>query len=433
MKQQTKLKQTEIREILEDYSLKEIKIGAKVFSGFAFKSQDLNDEEGIPIVKIGNIHDREDTLNGSQFFPEELINKKLNKFFLEDRDILIAMTGQGSVGRVGQIRLNGEKVLLNQRVGKFIIDGKNLDRDYLYFVISSPKYEKILFDAGRGSGQPNLSPNQILSVEIPLPKIEIQMEISEILRSLNDKVYLNKQMNKTLEAIGQAIFKHWFVDFEFPNEKGKPYKSSGGEMVESELGKIPKGWMIKPIDEVADFLNGIALQKYPATSEEEYLPVIKIRELKQGITEATDKASVNIPKEYIVNDGDVLFSWSGSLEVVIWTSGKGALNQHLFKLSSKDYPKWFYYYWTLHYLPEYRHIAEGKATTMGHIQRYHLKSSLVVIPDKKTLAQIDKILNPIIYKIINIKMETKNLSHIRDSLLPKLMSGKIRVPVEAKI
>lgn len=169
----------------ENYSLKEIGTGAKVFSGFAFKSKDLNDEEGIPVVKIGNIHDRKVTLNGSQFFPEELVNEKLDRFFLEDRDVLIAMTGQGSVGRVGQLRLNGEKALLNQRVGKFVVDGKNLDKDYLYFVISSPRYEKILFDTGTGSGQPNLSPNQILSVEIPFPRIEIQMKISEILRSLN--------------------------------------------------------------------------------------------------------------------------------------------------------------------------------------------------------------------------------------------------------
>ena len=134
MSQKNKFKQTEIGMSEDDYSLKEIAIGADVFSGFAFKSDDLNNEEGIPVVKIGNIHDRQVTLNGSQFFPKELVNDKIAKFFLEDRDVLIAMTGQGSVGRVGQIRLNEEKVLLNQRVGKFIVDGKNLDRDYLYFV-----------------------------------------------------------------------------------------------------------------------------------------------------------------------------------------------------------------------------------------------------------------------------------------------------------
>jgi len=418
----------------EDYPLKEIGTGAKVFSGFAFKSKDLNDEEGIPVVKIGNIHDRKVTLGGSQFFPEELVNEKQDKFFLEDRDVLIAMTGQGSVGRVGQIRLNGEKALLNQRVGKFIVDGENLDRDYLYFVISSPRYERILFDTGSGSGQPNLSPNQILSVEIPFPRIEIQMKISEILRSLNDKIYLNEKINLQLERIGQLIFKRWFIDFEFPDESGEPYKSSGGEMVfNEELGKeIPEGWEVKSISEIANFLNGLALQKYPPENEKEYLPVIKIKELRQGITEASDKASLNIPKEYIVKDGDILFSWSGSLEVAIWTFGKGALNQHLFKVTSKEYPKWLYYYWILQHLPEYRHIAEGKATTMGHIQRYHLRSSLVLVPDSTTLQIMDKTFSPIIEKRIKVSIESRTLSQIRDLLLPRLISGKIRVPVEVR-
>jgi type I restriction enzyme S subunit len=254
----TKSKQTEIA--IPEHATKEIGTGAKVFSGFAFKSQDLDDEDGIPVVKIGNIHDREVTLDNSQFFPEKLIDEKLSKFFLEDRDVLIAMTGQGSVGRVGQIRLSGKKALLNQRVGKFIVDGKNLDRDYLYFVISSPRYETILFDAGSGSGQPNLSPSQILSVEIPMPKIEMQKKISRILRSLNDKIYLNKQMNKTLEAIGKAIFKHWFIDFEFPNDQGVPYKSSGGEMVDSELGEIPRAWRIGDLGDFSEILNGFAFK-----------------------------------------------------------------------------------------------------------------------------------------------------------------------------
>ncbi len=200
-----------------------------------------------------------------------------------------------------------------------------------------------------------------------------------------------------------------------------------------ELDKeIPKNWLVKPIDEVAAFLNGLAMQKYPAVDETEFLPVIKIRELRQGITDSTDKASLSIPKEYVVHDGDVLFSWSGSLEVVTWTSGEGALNQHLFKVTSKDYPKWFYYYWLLQHLPEYRRVAEGKATTMGHIQRHHLKISLVLVPDMTALQTMDKILDSIIEKIIQVNIESRNLSRIRDSLLSKLMSGKIRVPVEVR-
>lgn len=285
-----------------------------------------------------------------------------------------------------------------------------------------------------GSVQDNINLETLDRLEFLLPPLEEQNSIEAILSSLDNKIQLNQQMNKTLEAVGQATFKHWFIDFEFPSEEGKPYKSSGGEMPYSEklAMEMPKGWETKPIDEVADFLNGLALQNHPPENDIDVLPVIKIRELRQGITESTDRASSNIPKQYIVNDGDILFSWSGSLEVVIWTSGKGALNQHLFKVTSADFPKWFHYYWILHYLPEYRRIAEGKATTMGHIQRHHLKSSLVLVPDEATLQRMNKIQGPIVEKLIQIGVESRNISRIRDMLLPKLMSGKIRVPVEVR-
>jgi len=160
------------------------------------------------------------------------------------------------------------------------------------------------------------------------------------------------------------------------------------------------------------------------------LPVIKIRELNNGITDSSDKASANIPKNYIVENGDVLFSWSGTLGIVIWGQGKGALNQHLFKVTSKSYPKWFYYYWVLHYLPSYVDIAKDKATTMGHIQRHHLSESLVAVPDNKTLEFMNRVFSPITDRIIQTKTESINLTKIRDLLLPKLMSGKIRVPLE---
>ena len=153
-----------------------------------------------------------------------------------------------------------------------------------------------------------------------------------------------------MEQIAQNLFKHWFIDFEFPNVDGKPYKSSGGEILASELGDIPEGWTIKPLDEIAEFLNGLALQKYPPENADDFLPVIKIRELRTGVNDGSDKASINIPKKYIIDNGDIIFSWSGSLDVVIWNFGKGALNQHLFKVDSDKYPKWFYYYWTLNHL-----------------------------------------------------------------------------------
>jgi len=281
------------------------------------------------------------------------------------------------------------------------------------------------------SAVPGLNRDTVYEIRREIPEFPEQHAIANLLAILDSKTELNQRMNRTLEAVGQAVFKHWFVDFEFPNEEGKPYKSTGGKMVYNEElnSEVPEGWEVKPINEIADFLNGLALQKYPAREGEEYLPVIKIRELRQGITESSDKANLDVPKEYIVGDGDILFSWSGSLEVVIWGFGKGALNQHLFKVTSQKYPKWFFYYWLLRFLPEYRAIASDKATTMGHIQRHHLSASKVVVPDEKTLEKMDKVLSPITERRARLQIESRFLAEIRDCLLPKLMSGKIRVPI----
>src|SRR2546428_787479 len=149
-------------------------------------------------------------------------------------------------------------------------------------------------------------------LEFVSPPMCEKRKIGYILSTLDDKIVLNKRIDKTLETIGGVIFKHWFIDFEFPNEEGEPYKSSGGGMIYNEnLGKeIPQDWRIRSIDEIADFLNGLALQKYPSEGETEVLPAIKIKELRRGVSPSSDKASSNIPKEYIVDDGDVLFSWS---------------------------------------------------------------------------------------------------------------------------
>ena len=196
---------------------------------------------------------------------------------------------------------------------------------------------------------------------------------------------------------------------------------------DSPLGPIPSGWEVKPLSKIATFLNGLALQKYPARAEEDFLPVIKIAELRNGISTSTDKANTNLPTEYIVHNGDILFSWSGSLMVKVWSGEKGALNQHLFKVFSNGYPKWFYYLWVNHYLPMFQEIAADKATTMGHIQRKHLDQAKVVCPSSAFLDKMDKIFGVILSKIILNNKQIQTLTELRDTLLPRLISGKIRV------
>ncbi len=285
---------------------------------------------------------------------------------------------------------------------------------FVYYLATSPVIRQKAIQAMSGtSGRQRVETDVFKNIEVELPPLPEQDRIAKILGDLDAKIELNQQMNKTLEAMAQALFKEWFVDFRFP----------GHEKVKF-VDELPEGWTILPLDEIADFLNGLALQKFPAVGTES-LPVIKIRELNQGITDSTDKASRDIPPQYIVNDGDVLFSWSGSLQVCLWCHGKGALNQHLFKVTSSKYPKWFYYYWTRRHLLEFQQIAEGKATTMGHIQRRHLSAAMTAVPLKKVLEEMGGIMAPLLDQLILNGVQMKRLSNLRDSLLPRLMAGEM--------
>jgi type I restriction enzyme S subunit len=313
-----------------------------------------------------------------------------------------------------------------------------------------------------GSTVKGIKQSELRKVLLPFPPLGEQQEIAQHLKTLDDKIELNRQINQTLEQIAQTIFKSWFVDFEpvkakieakaegrdperaamcaisgkiepeldqLPPEQCQQLAATAAlfpdELVESELGLIPEGWEVKPLDQVADYLNGLALQKFPPESDSDFLPVIKIAQLKKGDTEGADRASSKLKPEYVVNDGDVLFSWSGSLAVDIWTGGPGALNQHLFKVTSANYPKWFYLYWTKFHLFRFQSIAADKAVTMGHIQRKHLTEALCVVPPLPKIKQLDSLIALLLGQQIERRMEVQTLATLRDTLLHKLLSGEM--------
>jgi type I restriction enzyme S subunit len=273
--------------------------------------------------------------------------------------------------------------------------------------------------------------------QIPLPCLSEQKAIAHILGTLDDNIELNRKTNETLEAMAKALFKSWFVDFDpvrakaedrptgLPDEISELFPDSFDD---SELGEIPSGWEVKALDEIARFLNGLALQKFPPKEGGATLPVIKIAQLKKGDSTGADRCSTAVPSDYVVRDGDMLFSWSGSLAVDIWCGGDGALNQHLFKVTSKTYGKWFFYQWVNHHLPDFQEIAQGKATTMGHIQRHHLSEAKVLIPPPTLLAAMDSAFSALLDRAFGLRRQSKDLGSIRDALLPKLISGEIRIP-----
>ena len=290
--------------------------------------------------------------------------------------------------------------------------------DFIAAVLDAPDTKEWLIRHAVGATMPNLNTEILGAIPIALPSIDVQKEIGTFLDELKARIDNLRQTNATLEAIAQALFKSWFVDFDGVLAQ---------DMQQSELGLIPKGWSVRSLDSIADYLNGLALQKFPPDSETEFLPVIKIAQLRAGNADSADKASTQLKSEYIVEDGDVLFSWSGSLEVEVWTGGRGALNQHLFKITSREVPKWFYYFATRQHLPDFRAIAAGKATTMGHIQRGHLAAAKVVVPPSEAMSGFNAIIAPLFEQKINNAIQAKTLAQLRDTLLPRLISGQLRI------
>jgi type I restriction enzyme S subunit len=408
---------------------------ADIIPGFAFKGEHFSDDGEEKVIKIKDIQEPFiDLGNATQVLIKNYSEKKLQKFLISKGDFAIAMTG-ATIGKIGKF-IDNKSAYINQRVAKFDAK-KNSDKGFIYYIVRNPDFKNfVLNNIDSQSAQGNISSSSLGKYKFFCPPLPEQKAIAAILGALDDKIEANCKMNATLEAIARALFKSWFVDFDPVRTKAEDRPSGlpadldalfPASFTDSLLGEIPMGWRVKSLDDIADFLNGLALQKYPAAFGEEFLPVIKIAQLRQGRTDNSDRASTNVPSNYVVEDGDVLFSWSGSLTQVLWTGGRGALNQHLFKVSSPNYPKWLHYYWVEHHLPWFQSIAASKATTMGHIQRHHLKEALVTLPTDAILKAADGVFSPLFARRLEVGLENQTLATLRDTLLPKLISGQIRV------
>lgn len=353
-------------------------------------------------------------------------------------------TRLGEAARVPE----GLRCCLGRRMGLLRARQDQVDERFLLYAYLGPQFQELL----RSRTIPGSTVDRIPLVDMPSFPILLpsdrneQRAIAHILGTLDDKIEVNRRMSATLEAMARALFKSWFVDFDPVRAKAEGHDVSSGLSGTasapgglpphlaalfppgwSEEGELPEGWSQKPLSEIADFLNGLALQKYPASDPADSLPVIKIAELRNGVSAKTDRASRDVPDKYVVRDGDFLFSWSGSLLAKFWTEGEGALNQHLFKVTSERYPAWFFAEWVQVHLEEFQRIAAFKATTMGHIQRSHLQAAMTNCPADDAIAGLGPSIAPLVDRTIQIDLESRTLAAVRDTLLPKLISGEIRV------
>ncbi len=280
--------------------------------------------------------------------------------------------------------------------------GKN-DKDFLFYFFANQEFVDFTNSGSSGTRMPRADWKFVSKSKWILPPLPEQKAIAEVLSSLDDKIDLLHRQNKTLEEMAETLFRQWFIE------------------------ERDESWEEKPLSSIADFLNGLACQKFPPKNEIDKLPVLKIKQLRSGFNEDFDWASTDVKQEYLVENGDVIFSWSASLMVKIWDGDRCILNQHLFKVTSNDFPKWFYYQWCKYYLAEFTGKAESHATTMGHIKRGDLDNAIVLVPGDEELHIFSDAQTPIIEKIISNNRQLKKLERLRDDLLPKLMCGEVIV------
>ena len=287
---------------------------------------------------------------------------------------------------------------------------ENYHHDFLYYNLANDAFFAYAMKTSKGTKMPRGDKTAIKKYDIYDFDYRTQQKLTKTLRLLDDKIELNRQINANLEQQAQAIFKSWFIDFE-------PF---GGTM--------PDDWEKACLLDIADYMNGLAMQKYRPLNNDQGIPVMKIKELRQGFCDnSSELCSNNVNPAYLIHNGDVIFSWSGSLLIDFWCGGLCGLNQHLFKVSSNKYAKWFYYCWTKFHLHHFITEAADKATTLGHIKRENLAKAEVVIPTKQVYLTVGNLLSHVYDFIVTTRIENTALSALRDTLLPKLMSGEIDV------
>jgi type I restriction enzyme S subunit len=359
--------------------------------------------EGVSYVKAGDIENQQVDFKKALRINDDAF-LRIRKGKGSNGDTII--THKGTVGNVAYIP-NDNKfnfVCSPQTTFYRSLDSLKLNGEYIYYFLLSPFFQNQFHSmSGESDMAPYVSLTNQRSISFLIPPINEQISIVNQLSIISQKIRLLLSQNVTLEKMTETLFRQWFME------------------------EAKEDWASRPLSSIANFLNGLACQKFPPKNETEKLPVLKIKELSSGITENSDWATTEVKPEYIVKNGDVIFAWSASLMVKIWDGQDCILNQHLFKVTSEDYPKWFYLLWCKHHLDEFIAKAASHATTMGHIKRGDLDEAMVLIPSTKELEEMTLETEPFIEKIIANNKQIKLLVNLRDTLLPKLMSGEVTV------
>jgi type I restriction enzyme S subunit len=347
------------------------------------------DSDGVKLIRGGDICRGKISNNLRTVSP--LVSQQYQRTVLQGGELLVSL-----VGNPGEVALVPNELAganLARQAGMVRLNDEVDPRFALYYFMSPPGIEQMMSKV-MGSVQQVINLSDLKEVEITYPSPYEQRAIAVVLSSIDDKIDLLHRQNQTLEAMAATLFRQWFVE------------------------EAQEDWEVRPLSSIANFLNGLACQKHPPKNELEKLPVLKIKELSGGISESSDFASSEIKPEYIVEAGDVIFAWSASLMVKVWDGERCVLNQHLFKVTSNEFPKWFYLMWCKHHLAEFISISSSHATTMGHIKRGDLDAAMVSVPPENELKAMSEQMTPLLEKQIAIASKR--------STNPRLFSAPFR-------
>lgn len=404
-------------------------------------------KEGIPFIMAKDLLNNNIDIINCKFITEEKA-KSLKKGFAKKGDILL--THKATIGRTVIVQEIPYKfVVLTPQVTYYRIRNKDmLNNIYLKYYFDYDKFQSLLkLWSGSGSTRLYLGITAQQKLPIVVPPLAEQKAISKILSSLDEKIELNDQINKNLEEMAQAIFKHWFVDFEFPDDNGKPYKSSGGKMIESELGMIPEGWEvfkivdlpIKITDYVANGSFKSLKENVTVTDKKDYALFIRNTDLKNNFKsniKYVNKHSYEYLKKTKLYGGEVIISNVGDVGSVYLCPHYEipmTLGNNVILVNSLNKDK-FYNYYLYRYFKSSFGQKKIKAITGGSVQSKFNKTDFrnlkIIIPDYKIIKIYNIIFNVIEKKFFNNYIQNEKLSSLRDTLLSKLMSGEIRVPLD---
>jgi type I restriction enzyme S subunit len=417
VKSDYEFKLTEIGSIPEDWEI--ISLGdacSKIGSGFTPRgAEKVYKESGTALIRSQNVYNNSFSKEGLVFLDESTA-EEMESVTLEKDDVLLNITGD-SVARCCTVPEEILPARVNQHVSIIRTKREQLNPSFLRYYLTSPRMQAFMLSLAKSGGTRNaLTKGMIKGFLIPKPAIEEQMLIAGILSAFDSKIELNQQMNKTLESIGQAIFKHWFIDFEFPNEEGKPYKSSKGIMIGSELGEIPKDWSVGKYGDLVEISAGKGLRKDYYSENGKY-PIMGAN----GELGRTD--------EFLFDEELILTGRVGTLGQVYLATGKIWISDNVLISKPKSKENFHYAFFVL---KSFDMESLNRGSTQPLLTQTDLKNQTIALPSKKTLAEFERLLTPLYAKMNRNNSQNASLSHLRDLLLPKLMSGRERVPVEVR-